>query len=76
MSLLLGAYTPVTKEGNIVVDGVLASCYAYSDHVLAHIVMTPIRWFPQMMEWIFGKENGSPGYVIALTNLGSLLYHT
>ena len=32
----LGAYTPVTVEGNIAVDGVLASCYAFADHDLAH----------------------------------------
>ena len=42
ISLLLGAYTPLTKEGNIVVDGVLASCYAFSNHDLAHTAMAPI----------------------------------
>ena len=45
-------------DGNIIVDGVLASCYPCSHHDLAHISMTPIRWFPQMMKWIFGEENG------------------
>ena len=43
-------------EGNIVVDGVLASCYASFDHDLAHIWMTPLRWFPKMASWIFGEE--------------------
>ena len=32
---------PLTEEGNIVVDGVLASCYASFDHDLAHIAMVP-----------------------------------
>ena len=45
----LGDFAPVTMGGNIVVDGVLASCYALSDHDLVHIVMTPMRWFPAMM---------------------------
>ena len=33
-------------EGNIIVDGVLASCYASSDHDLVHIIMVPIQRFP------------------------------
>ena len=40
------------------VDGVLASCYPSADHDLAHIGMTPIRWFPGMVQWIFGEDNG------------------
>ena len=38
----VGAYTPVTMNGNMMVDRVLASCYAFFDHDLAHITMTPI----------------------------------
>ena len=49
--------------GNIVVDGVLASCYASSDHNLAHIGMTPVRWFPELFNWIFGGNNGPQGYI-------------
>ena len=30
-------------EGNIIVDGVLASCYASVDHDLGHIAMVPMR---------------------------------
>ena len=59
----VGAYVPLTVEGNIIVDGVLASCYPYSHHDLAHISTTPIHWFPQMMKWIFGEENGFSGFV-------------
>ena len=55
-----GAYTPVTAEGNIVVDGVLASCYAFADHDLAHLAMTPIHLFHDLVETIFGNGNGSP----------------
>ena len=35
------------------VDGILASCYASFDHDLAHIAMTPIQWFPEIIEGIF-----------------------
>ena len=43
--------------GNILVDGVLASCYASIDHELAHIGMTAMRWFPEITKWIFGEES-------------------
>ena len=44
------------------VDGVLASCYARVNHDLAHIGVAPFRWFPKVMEWIFGEDNGSSVY--------------
>ena len=43
-------------EGSIVVDSVLASCYPSAHHDLAHIALTPIRWFPKIFEWIFGDD--------------------
>ena len=43
-------------EGNIVVNGVLASCYASLDHDLGHIGMTPLRWFPEIIRGIFGES--------------------
>ena len=55
------------------VDGVLASCYASADHDLAHIVMTPIRWFPDVIGWIFGQKNGHLGYVDFLEEFGRSL---
>ena len=65
-----GAYVPLTMEGQIVVDGILASCYPFYDHDLAHIGMTPIRWIPQIMEWIFGKEKGMSVYVAVAEDVG------
>ena len=54
-------------EGRILVDGILASCYASIHHDLAHIGMTPIQWFPWAVEFIFGeiydKSIGLPPYV-------------
>ena len=50
-------------EGNIIVDGVLASCYASADHDLVHLAVKLLRWFPEIMEWIFGAENEISVYV-------------
>ena len=60
----------LTTEGNIIVDGVLASCYASTDHDLAYFAMTPIKWFPEIIEWIFGNENGLQGYVKIVKEFG------
>ncbi|KAG7221036.1 hypothetical protein INR49_031207 [Caranx melampygus] len=39
-----GSYAPVTSHGTIIVDQVLASCYAVVDsHDLAHWVLAPVR---------------------------------
>ena len=54
---------PITMDGNIIVDGVLASCYASFNHDLAHFMMKPIYWFPEAVEWIFGVDRESPVFV-------------
>ena len=51
------------------VDGILASCYPV-DHDLAHLGMMPIQWFPEMIEWIFGVNNGFQVYVMTTEELG------
>lgn len=41
---LTGMVAPVTMEGNLIVDGVLSSCYAMiKDHEVAHLVFSPLR---------------------------------
>ena len=66
---ILGAYSPLTMEGNIVVDGILVSCYASADHNLAHLGMTPMRWFPDIVDYIFGNDHV---YVNIAKDLGRL----
>ena len=60
-------------EGNIVVDGVLASCYAIVDHDIAQIVMKPIQWYPDVTELVFGDENGISAYINVLKIIGRWL---
>ena len=67
---VLGAYVPLTADGNIVVEGVLASCYASFNHELAHFVMTPMQWYPEIIMWIFGVNKGYPGYVSIAKEVG------
>ena len=45
------------------VDGVLASCYATVDHDIAQILMKPIQWYPDVIELVFGDDNGVSAYV-------------
>ena len=68
-----GAFSPLTEDGNIVVGGVLASCYAFFDHDLAHLAMKPMQWYPEIIEWIFGVNNGTPEYVNIAKGFGRLL---
>ena len=60
--VILGAYVPMTMEGDIVVDRVLASCYASAHHDVAHIALTPLRWFPGLTKGLIGEDGGFAVY--------------
>ena len=60
-------------EGNIVVDGVLASCYGNFHHDVAHITMFPIQLFPEMTQWMFGEEDESAIFFNIMNNIGTWL---
>ena len=68
-----GAYVPLTMEGNIMVDGVLASCYPSANHDLAHLGITPVLWIPEFTQWIFGDDNGLHVYSSISEQLGEWL---
>ena len=44
-----GYSAPLTMSGTLLVDGILASCYAtIGSHTIAHSVMAPARWWYAM----------------------------
>ena len=61
---------PLTTEGNVIVDGILASCHASTDHDLAFFGMVPMRWFPEVLVWLFGKEDETQVYANIAEKLG------
>ena len=72
-SISTGAYVPLTTEDTIIVDGMLASCYADFDHDLAHLIVTPMQKFSEIVEWLFGNDFGFPVYVGTARQLGELI---
>ena len=66
-----GAYVPLTEDGNILVDGVLASCYASFDHDLSHFAMIPMQWYPEIIQWAFGMNKANPIYVNIAKEFGT-----
>ena len=64
----------MTMEGNILVDGVLASCYAFGDHDSAHLVMKPLLWFPSVMDLLLGEEKSTQHtYTAILEHVGEMM---
>ena len=73
INIFVDAYVPLTTEGTIVVDGILASCYIDITHDLAHLPMIPMQRFSETLEWIFGNGFGYPTYVSTARQLGKLI---
>ena len=38
-------YAPLTFEGNLVVNGLVASCYGTYSHATMHLLTIPLRWW-------------------------------
>ena len=60
----------------MMVDGILASCYADFHHDFAHFAMMPMQTFPEVMEWILGDESGFITFVKIARDLGIFLLPT
>ena len=41
-------WAPLTMEGTLLVDGLLASCYANFPHALSDLALAPVKMFPRM----------------------------
>ncbi|XP_031148839.1 sonic hedgehog protein A [Sander lucioperca] len=76
-----GSFAPLTVQGTVVVDQVLASCYAViEDHDLAHWALAPIRLAHWVSSWLFraqpqvsAQNDGVHWYSKILYQLGTWL---
>ena len=75
-NIFLGTFAPLTMEDNIVVDGILASCYAVHDHDMAHFAVTPIALVPGLIETVFNVHHESPDYAKLVDDVSALWFDT
>ncbi|KAM8823089.1 sonic hedgehog protein isoform 2-T2 [Spinachia spinachia] len=76
-----GSFAPVTAQGTVVVDQVLASCYAViEDHELAHWALGPVRLAHWVSSWLLrpqpragAQSDGVHWYSKMLYQLGTWL---
>uniref|UniRef100_A0A3Q2P4Z5 Hedgehog protein n=1 Tax=Fundulus heteroclitus TaxID=8078 RepID=A0A3Q2P4Z5_FUNHE len=69
-----GLYAPLSQHGSIVVNGVLASCYATVDsHYLSHWVLAPLRLVYRIIGPSQVQNDGLHWYPWILQKLGKVL---
>ncbi|KAK5620077.1 hypothetical protein CRENBAI_002364 [Crenichthys baileyi] len=74
MKVTRGAFAPLTRQGTIVVDGVMASCYAVVDQQwLAHWAFAPLRLMYSWTGSTGGHSDGMHWYSWVLHWLGRMV---
>ncbi|XP_069814991.1 sonic hedgehog protein [Dendropsophus ebraccatus] len=75
----IGAYAPVTSHGTVVINGVLASCYAViEEHSWAHIAFAPLRFAFKLFSFLTPQDYKSPPNHLHLEGVhwySQALYH-
>lgn len=68
-----GVYAPLTKEGTIIVNSILASCYALVDsQSIAHFSFMPIRLVYSIRHWFSPSSSSSSSPLSSLSTSSSL----
>ncbi|KAM9332957.1 sonic hedgehog protein [Pholidichthys leucotaenia] len=71
-----GSFAPVTAQGTLVVDQVLASCYAVvEDHDLAHWALAPVRLAHWLSSWLFSSQHQPSAQKDGVHWYSKVLYH-
>ncbi|KYO19802.1 hypothetical protein Y1Q_0020706 [Alligator mississippiensis] len=70
----VGAYAPLTRHGTLVVDGIVASCFALvEEQALAQLAFWPLRLYHGLVGASYGQPEGLHWYSGLLYHLGRLL---
>ncbi|KAF1579507.1 UNVERIFIED_CONTAM: Indian hedgehog protein, partial [Eudyptes pachyrhynchus] len=70
----VGAYAPLTRHGTLVVDGMVASCFALvQEQHLAQLAFWPLRLYHSLVGWPGAQGDGVHWYSGLLYRLGRLL---